>query len=158
MKIDISYVAAVLLIGAIAADIACTNSYDKGYKDGSEQVVVTETVKYIEVPAPTTEPTATPTEKVSLGMFETTAYCPCVSCCGKSDGITATGTKATAGRTIAVDPNIIPYGTEVIICGNTYIAEDCGGAIKGNRIDIYFDSHQEAIMYGRQTVEVFIQG
>lgn len=126
--------------------------YDKGYKDGSEQVIVTERVKYIEVPAPTPELT-----EISLGMFETTAYCPCVKCCGKSDGITATGTKATARRTIAVDPNIIPYGTEVIIDGNTYVAEDCGGAIKGNKIDIYFDSHQTALQYGRRNVEVFIQ-
>lgn len=81
-----------------------------------------------------------------------TAYCPCVKCCGKSDGITATGTKAMQGRTIAVDPRYIPYGTEIVIDGQTYIAEDCGGAIKGNnRIDLFFDSHSEALSFGRQT-------
>jgi 3D (Asp-Asp-Asp) domain-containing protein len=85
--------------------------------------------------------------------FRVTAYCPCSKCCGKSDGITATGVKATQGRTIAVDPRYIPYGTEVIINGNTYVAEDCGGAIKGNRIDIYFDSHQEALAFGVQYLE-----
>lgn len=85
-----------------------------------------------------------------------TAYCSCAKCCGKSDGITATGTKATEGRTIAVDPNKIPYGTKVVIDGQTYIAEDCGGAIKGNRIDLYFDSHQDALNFGRQTKEVTI--
>ena len=87
---------------------------------------------------------------------ETTAYCACKKCCGKTDGITATGTQATAGRTIAVDPSVIPYGTEVIISGNTYIAEDCGGAIKGDRIDIYFNTHGEALEYGRQTVTAYI--
>ena len=86
-----------------------------------------------------------------------TAYCPCNVCCGKCDGITATGTKATAGRTIAVDPSFIPYGTEVIINGNTYIAEDCGGAIKGNRVDIYFATHQEALNFGRRTVTAYIK-
>ena len=88
--------------------------------------------------------------------FEITAYCPCVKCCGKNDGITATGTKATEGRTIAVDPNKIPYGTEVIIDGNVYVAEDCGSAIVGNRIDLYFDSHQRALEWGRQKKEVTI--
>lgn len=80
-----------------------------------------------------------------------TAYCPC-EYCTDGDGITATGTKATAGRTIAVDPSVIPYGTEVIINGHTYIAEDCGAAIKGNCIDIYFNSHEEARQFGRQTI------
>ncbi len=85
-----------------------------------------------------------------------TAYCPCKKCCGKTDGITATGTTATAGRTIAVDPSVIPYGTEVIINGNTYIAEDCGGAVKGNDVDIFFNTHEEALQFGRRTLTAFI--
>lgn len=89
---------------------------------------------------------------------EATAYCPCEKCCGKSDGITVIGTKATAGRTIAVDPKQIPYGTEVVIDGHTYIAEDCGGAIKGNRIDIFFDRHEDALAFGRKTLMVEIKG
>lgn len=91
----------------------------------------------------------------SLGDFTATAYCPCVECCGKTDGITATGTKATAGRTIAVDPDVIPYGTEVIINGHTYTAEDCGGAIVGNSVDIFFNTHEEAQQFGVQEVEIF---
>ena len=86
-----------------------------------------------------------------------TAYCPCEKCCGKTDGITATGTKATAGRTIAVDPNVIPYGTTIEIEGvGVRIAEDCGGAIKGNRIDLLFDTHEEALEWGMQTRQVTI--
>ena len=85
-----------------------------------------------------------------------TAYCPCVKCCGKSDGITASGTQATAGRTVAVDTRLIPYGTEISIDGKTYVAEDCGGKVKGYTIDVFFDSHEEALNFGRQTKTVKI--
>ena len=93
---------------------------------------------------------------VSLGEFKVTGYCACMKCCNKTDSITATGTKATQGRTIAVDPNMIPYGTKVIFNGNGYISEDCGGAIKENRIDLYFDNHQEALEWGVQYHEIVI--
>lgn len=112
-------------------------------------------IEYIEVPVKA-ETTQTITEKY-IGEFEITAYCPCVRCCGKSDGITATGTIATEGRTIAVDPSIIPYGSIVVIDGEEYIAEDCGGAIKNKRIDIFFESHQDALEYGRQRKTVYIR-
>lgn len=90
--------------------------------------------------------------------FEATAYCACPKCCGKwADGITASGTKATAKRTIAVDSNIIPLGSKVEIEGmGIYIAEDTGSAIKGKIIDIYFDTHEEALKFGRQKVKVRI--
>jgi 3D (Asp-Asp-Asp) domain-containing protein len=104
---------------------------------------------------PTTEPTTkvTTTKPVTTTTFRVSAYCACTKCCGKSDGITASGTKATQGRTIAVDPRYYPYGTKIIINGKTYVAEDCGGAIKGNRIDMYFDSHQEALEWGVRYIE-----
>lgn len=92
-------------------------------------------------------------EKPTLTTFKVTAYCPCMKCCGKTDGITATGTVATAGRTIAVDPTVIPYGSQVILNGIAYTAEDCGGAIKGNKIDMFFDTHQEALEWGVQYIE-----
>ena len=97
-----------------------------------------------------------------IGNFKITHYCICKKCCGKSPshpyyGITATETVATPGRTIAVDPRKIPYGTKVIIDGHTYIAEDCGGAIKGNRIDICVASHGEALQKGvKNNVPVYI--
>jgi len=95
--------------------------------------------------------------EVSLGIFEVTAYCPCAICCGEfNDGITFSGTVATAGRTIAVDPSEIAIGTQVIINGHTYVAEDIGSAIGGKDIDIYFDTHQEALNFGRQNLEVKI--
>ena len=95
-------------------------------------------------------------EKIALGEYRLTAYCACSRCCGKSDGITATGTVATAGRTIAVDPRVIPYGSRVMINGNVYVAEDCGGAIKRNRIDIFFDSHSDALQFGIQCAQVYL--
>ena len=96
-----------------------------------------------------------------LGLFELTAYCPCSRCCGKNDGITATGTVATEGRTVAVDPNVIPYGTtiEVIYPDGSrarYVAEDCGGAIKAQRLDVFFADHQTAREYGVRTAYVFL--
>ncbi len=85
-----------------------------------------------------------------------TAYCGCINCCGKNDRITATGTRAVEGRTIAVDPSVIPYGTKILIDGNYYIAEDCGGAIKGNRVDIYFEEHQDALEFGVKNIQIQI--
>ena len=80
-----------------------------------------------------------------------TAYCPCEKCCGEyANGYTATGEKATQGVTIATDPDVIPMGTEVEIDGHIYIAQDVGGAISGNRIDLYFDSHEDALQWGVQ--------
>lgn len=92
-------------------------------------------------------------EKGELVTFKVTAYCPCEHCSGDYGRMTSTGVLATAGRTIAVDPTYIPYGTKVTINGTTYIAEDCGGAIKGNRLDIFFDSHQEAVEFGVQQLK-----
>lgn len=80
--------------------------------------------------------------------YTVTAYCGCEKCCGKSDGITASGTVATEGRTIAVDPTVIPYGTTVYIDGQAFVAEDCGGAIKGKHIDMFFESHDAAVAFG----------
>lgn len=94
------------------------------------------------------------------GTFRVTAYCSCVKCCGKwatlnGGGYTASGTKVQEGRTIAVYRNQIPFGTEVHIDGmGTYIAEDTGSAIKENCIDVYFDSHEEALNFGVKYLNV----
>lgn len=84
--------------------------------------------------------------------FTATAYCGCAKCCGKSTGKTASGTTATAGRTVAMSSSY-SFGTKIEIQGmGTYIVEDRGGAIKGNRIDIFFSNHQKALDFGRRTV------
>ena len=86
--------------------------------------------------------------------FTATGYCPCTKCCGKSNGITAMGTKAKAGRTIAM-PKGYSFGTQIEIKGmGTYIVEDRGGAIKNNKLDIFFSTHQEALNFGKRTVYI----
>lgn len=106
-------------------------------------------------------------EYTEVIQVEATAYCACYKCCGKYPsnkyyGITKTGTRAKVG-TIAVDPKVIPMGTEMYIEGlygaknyGTGKAEDIGGAIKGKIIDLYFDTHEETIQWGRQQVNVYI--
>jgi 3D (Asp-Asp-Asp) domain-containing protein len=96
-------------------------------------------------------------ENKSLGFFKLTAYCPCKSCSDNWGTQTSTGATATEGRTVAVDPKVIPYGTTLIINGIEYIAEDCGGSIKGNKIDIYFESHKKALEFGIQYTEIFVK-
>lgn len=92
----------------------------------------------------------------NLGVFDLTYYCACEICCDVETGITATGTPVVEGRTIAVDPSVIPYGTQVIINGHVFTAEDCGGAVRGNHIDIYVKDHQTALELGRGQAEVYL--
>lgn len=96
------------------------------------------------------------TKQYETETYTITAYCPCVKCCGKTDGITASGVKAIEGITIATDKSI-PFGTKIYIDGvGERIVQDRGGAIKGNRIDLYFSDHQSALNFGRQTKQVTI--
>ena len=91
-----------------------------------------------------------------LGNFKLTFYCGCPICSEQWGTQTATGVTATEGRTIAVDPKVIPYGTKVHIDGfGDFIAEDCGGAIKGNRIDIFVSDHQRCNNLGVQYAAVY---
>ena len=91
-----------------------------------------------------------------LGNYKLTYYCSCELCCDVETGITATGTPVVEGQTIAVDPSVIPYGTQVIINGHVFTAEDCGGAIKGNRIDIYVNDHDRANVLGVNYADVYL--
>jgi 3D (Asp-Asp-Asp) domain-containing protein len=91
-----------------------------------------------------------------------TAYCACEICCGKPVsspwyGITATGNKVFEGHTIAVDPSVIPLRSKVYIKGmGWYRAEDTGSSIKGERIDVYFNSHKEAQKFGVKKRKVYV--
>lgn len=93
----------------------------------------------------------------NLGTFKLTYYCACELCCNIETGITATGAPVVEGRTIAVDPKVIPYGTQVIIGGHVFTAEDCGGAIKENRIDIYVNEHEKALELGVNYADVYLK-
>jgi len=109
------------------------------------------------------------TEPIYMGEFTLTAYCSCSKCCGKwasnrpvdEDGneivIGSTGEVLRSDYSIAVDPEVIPYGSIVIINGKEYKAQDTGGAITGSRIDVYFSSHEEALEFGRQTADIYLK-
>ena len=95
----------------------------------------------------------------SLGVFEVTAYCPCEKCCGKwADGITASGHKIEAGDVFVAAPKTMPFETFLIIPG--YADDlpvrvlDRGGAITDGHIDVFFPTHQEALVWGRQKLEI----
>ena len=90
-----------------------------------------------------------------LGQFILTGYCPCVICCGKTNGITASGRPATANHTIAADKRYA-FGTQMIINGKVYTVDDRGGAITGNHIDIFFNTHAEALAFGKRTADVYL--
>lgn len=98
-------------------------------------------------------------ELVYLGDFKLTHYCieEFDHICGNGDGLTVTGTKITVGETIAVDPEIIPYGTQVYIEGYGWCtADDCGGAVNGKHIDIAVETHEEALSKGVKNGGVWI--
>lgn len=98
-------------------------------------------------------------ELIYIGDYKLTHYCTeqRAHICGTGTGLTATGTQVTAGWTIAVDPSIIPYGTEVYIEGYGWrVAEDCGGAVKGKHIDIAVETHSQASSMGTTTGGVWI--
>lgn len=88
-------------------------------------------------------------------VYKITAYCSCAKCCGKATGRTAMGTKATAGRTVAASGKFA-FGTKLNINGHVYTVEDRGGAINGNKIDIYVNSHAEALAWGVRYLPVSV--
>ena len=100
-------------------------------------------------------------------VISATATAYDASSCGKSPshpgyGITATGAKAQYG-VVAVDPRVIPLGSRLYIESSdgryvygTAVAADTGGAIKGNRIDLCFNTRSEAISFGRRSVKIYV--
>lgn len=87
-----------------------------------------------------------------LGTFKLTAYCKCSKCCGQwANGVTASGTIATAGRTVAMAG--LPFGTKLLINGNVYVVEDRGTSY--GHVDIFFNTHSEALAFGRQYADVY---
>ena len=93
--------------------------------------------------------------------MEVTAYCPCVKCCGpNAHGVTASGKLIAynGGHFVAADTSVLPFGTKLVIpgyAGNQPVeVADRGGAIKGNKLDLFFPTHEAALAWGRQMVEV----
>ena len=103
----------------------------------------------------TTPRTASASTSTGSQIYKITAYCPCSRCCGKSNGITAAGTRASAGRTVAASSRFA-FGTKLNINGHIYTVEDRGGAINGNKIDIFVSSHSEALAWGVRYLPVSV--
>ena len=100
-----------------------------------------------------TLPRVSSTSTTGGTVYKITAYCPCAKCCGKTNGRTASGTTATAGRTVAASSKFA-FGTKLNIGGHVYTVEDRGGAISGNKIDIFVNSHAEALAWGVRYLNV----
>lgn len=96
-------------------------------------------------------------EYIRAGIFEEFTLTAYTVDCGNGDGVTSIGVVPQVGRTIAVDPRVIPYGSLVYVEGFGWrVAEDTGGAIKGNKIDLFVDSKSEAFQIGRRNVMVVV--
>lgn len=95
------------------------------------------------------------TSTAGATTYKVTAYCPCSKCCGKASGRTASGTTATAGRTVAASGKFA-FGTKLNIGGHIYTVEDRGGAVTGNKIDIFVNTHAEALQWGVRYLPVSV--
>lgn len=147
-KNDFIYVISVICVAILFLLIGLSNAPTK--------------TEYIEIPktVTVTEVKEIPPEAdfEYLGEFTVTAYCPYEDEYGNATARPYNGEYiAVEGITVAVDPEVIPYGSVVIIDGHSYIAHDCGGAVKGKVIDIYFDSVEEMNAWGEQTKEVYVK-
>ena len=91
----------------------------------------------------------------SCGMFEITGYCSCELCTGENH-FTKSGTAPRPDYTVAADPDVFPLGSRIRIGEIIYLVEDTGASIKGNVVDIYYETHEEAVANGRYEAEVFL--
>ncbi len=87
---------------------------------------------------------------------EITAYCACEKCCGTdSPNITASGYRIQPNDKFVAAQKSVPFGTKIFIPNYGWtIVRDRGGAIKGNRLDVFFDSHTAALQWGRVKTQV----
>lgn len=170
LLLGIIAVLAVTVCACIATDATSqsTEAEQESMIKPSSEPTINPVIETSETSTPTDSVQKDP-ELVSLGEYKLTAYCGCPKCCGKwgenrpldETGkpivYTANQSIAKEGVTIAADINVLPYGTAIIIDGHRYIVQDRGGSIAGNKIDIYFESHQAALEFGVQYKEVFIE-
>lgn len=94
--------------------------------------------------------------RINMGEFKITYYCPCEICSEGWGHRTSSGKTARSEHTIAVDPEVIDIGSRVLINGIVFTAEDTGGGVKGDHIDIFVDSHEETIKKGVQHTNIWV--
>lgn len=88
-------------------------------------------------------PTNVNAEVIDMGLFKLSAYCPCKSCSDNWGRQTKSGKMATPNHTVAADLSVMNIGDKVTINGEEYVVEDCGAHVKGDHLDIFFDTHEE---------------
>lgn len=142
-----------------AIEVAGVKYYvcDKYLTDTKPETIkkVTELKPIVETSAPAKTQYTSGQGTNYIGKFKLTAYCACSKCCGQwadANATTASGTSAVQGRTVAC--NSLPFGTRIVINGNVYVVEDCGG-MASNVIDVFFNSHQEALNFGVKYADVY---
>lgn len=154
-----------LILAALIAGVALVISAKAVVTEGpttppTEVLTISDDGRLLGDDTPAQEPLRLDQAHVLEGVV-ITHYDVCEQCCGKVDGITASGAHATPYTTVAVDPSVISLGAVLLVDygdGNglcRYRAEDTGGAIKGNRIDLCVGSHDEALRLGRRTATVY---
>lgn len=148
----------------------------------SEKIITEAVNKIVQIQSQTTTSRSTVDRTVSIGTTATanalaakvegktptvktinaSAYCACAKCCGKTNGITASGAKATAWYTVAAGKGY-PMGTIIYIPalsnkpnGGWFVVQDRGGAISNNKLDIFCSTHNEALQFGRRNLECYI--
>ena len=167
------YRVGLLAAAALVVSIASLTGSIASNLDRPESPQNTSSTTVMEFPVENEDPPVLTAEEPqeealeSLGEFIVTAYCPCPECCGiwsaqhpERIGTgyiqrTISGTIPKAGRTVGVDPDVIPLGTHIIVAGQEYVAEDAG-ASKGNVVEIYFDTHEEALDWPMGEREVYL--
>ena len=126
-------------------------------------VTVTESAEQSEAPRPVVETASAKLRKTRTIRMQVTAYCACKKCCGRSArGLTASGRRVSynGGAFVAADTALLPFGTKLQIPGyhgaKAVEVIDRGGAIKGRHIDVFFPSHEQAIEWGNQWLDVTV--
>lgn len=93
---------------------------------------------------------------INMGEFKLTAYCPCYRCSEGWGRKTHSGNMAKSNHTVAADLSIMNLGDTVTINGKKYVVEDSGGGVRGDHLDIFFDTHEEVEEFGVQQGDVKI--
>lgn len=128
------------------------DSYNESYEESGDSSY-DDSTSYEETAGSDTyeEASTSSSQGTYLGNFKLTAYCNCASCCGTAGNYTASGTMPAAGRTVAMAG--VPFGTQLLINGTVYTVEDRGTAY--GHVDIYHNSHSEALSFGLQYADVY---
>jgi len=107
------------------------------------------------------EPKSEPSDGWRIVQIKVTGYCPCPKCCGKyADGVTANGHKIQPGDTFVAADKRYSFGTEMVIegynNGQAVKVLDRGGAIRGDKLDAFFHTHQQALEWGVRYIDIKI--